>query len=62
MCFCWSCAEASAWTAPLLRSGIGLPVVRLPIEAMGDRVELADHHGDGDDFHLLLPQPPGDQG
>jgi hypothetical protein len=29
---------------------------------MGDRVELADHHGDGDDFHLLLPQPPGDQG
>jgi K+-sensing histidine kinase KdpD len=48
--------------SPLRSSGIGLPVVRLPIEAMGDRVELADHHGDGDDFHLLLPQPPGDQG
>jgi two-component system, OmpR family, sensor kinase len=36
-------------------SGIGLPVVRLLIEAMGGRVQVADAPVGGADFQLLLP-------
>jgi len=36
-------------------SGIGLSVVRLLIEAMDGRVQVADHPGGGADFQLLLP-------
>jgi two-component system OmpR family sensor kinase len=41
--------------SPRRGSGIGLSVVRLLIEAMGGRVQLADHPGGGADFQLLLP-------
>ena len=37
----------------LLRSG--LSVVRLLIEAMGGRVQVAAHPGGGADFQLVLP-------
>ena len=36
-------------------SGIGLSVVRLLIEAMGGRVQVAAQPGGGADFQLLLP-------
>jgi signal transduction histidine kinase len=36
-------------------SGIGLSVVRLLIEAMGGRVQVAAQRGGGADFQLLLP-------
>ncbi len=36
-------------------SGIGLSVVKLLIEAMGGQVQVADVHGGGADFQLLLP-------
>jgi signal transduction histidine kinase len=35
-------------------SGIGLSVVRLLIEAMGGRVQVADAPGGGADFQLAL--------
>ncbi len=35
-------------------SGIGLSVVRLLIEAMGGRVQVADAPGGGADFQLVL--------
>jgi signal transduction histidine kinase len=35
--------------------GIGLSVVRLLIEAMGGRVQVAAQPGGGADFQLLLP-------
>ena len=39
-------------------SGIGLSVVRLLIEAMGGRVQVADHPGGGADFQVLLAGGP----
>ncbi len=36
-------------------SGIGLSMVKLLIEAMGGRVQVADVPGGGADFQLLLP-------
>jgi two-component system OmpR family sensor kinase len=41
--------------SPRRGSGIGLSVVRLLIEAMGGRVQVADHPGGGADFQLVLP-------
>ena len=41
--------------SPRRGSGIGLSVVRLLIEAMGGRVQVADNPGGGADFQLLLP-------
>ena len=41
--------------SPRRGSGIGLSVVRLLIEAMGGRVQVADRPGGGADFQLLLP-------
>ena len=40
--------------SPHRGSGIGLSVVRLLIEAMGGRVQVADHPGGGADFQLVL--------
>jgi signal transduction histidine kinase len=40
-------------------SGIVLSVVRLLIEAIGGRMQAADHLGGGADFHLLLPGGAG---
>jgi len=48
--------------SPRRGSGIGLSVVRLLIEAVGGRVQVADHPGGGADFQLLLPPLPGGQG
>ncbi len=45
--------------SPRRGSGIGLSVVRLLIEAMGGRVQVADHPGGGADFQLLLPGSTG---
>ena len=42
-------------------SGIGLSVVRLLIEAMGGRVQVAAQPGGGADFQLLLPGLAGDR-
>ena len=41
--------------SPRRGSGIGLSVVRLLIEAMGGRVQVAAQPGGGADFQLLLP-------
>ncbi len=41
--------------SPRRGSGIGLSVVRLLIEPMGGRVQVADNPGGGADFQLLLP-------
>jgi signal transduction histidine kinase len=41
--------------SPRRGSGIGLSVVRLLIEAMGGRVQVADNPSGGADFQLLLP-------
>jgi signal transduction histidine kinase len=47
--------RGSASLASLHRgSGIGLSVVRLLIEAMGGRVQVAAHPGGGADFQLVL--------
>jgi signal transduction histidine kinase len=48
--------------SPHRGSGIGLSVVRLLIEAMGGRVQVAAHPGGGADFQLLLPGWAGDRG
>ena len=40
--------------SPHRGSGIGLSVVRLLIEAMGGRVQVAAHPGGGADFQVLL--------
>ena len=45
--------------SPHRGSGIGLSVVRLLIEAMGGRVQVAAHPGGGGDFQLLLRGGPG---
>ena len=42
-------------------SGIGLSVVRLLIEAMGGRAQVAAQPGGGADFQLLLPGLAGDR-
>jgi signal transduction histidine kinase len=47
--------------SPHRGSGIGLSVVRLLIEAMGGRVQVAAHPGGGADFQLLLPGMAGDR-
>jgi two-component system OmpR family sensor kinase len=47
--------------SPRRGSGIGLSVVRLLIEAMGGRVQVADQPGGGADFQLLLPGLAGDR-
>jgi signal transduction histidine kinase len=47
--------------SPHRGSGIGLSVVRLLIEAMGGRVQVAAQHGGGADFQLLLPGVAGDR-
>jgi signal transduction histidine kinase len=47
--------------SPHRGSGIGLSVVRLLIEAMGGRVQVAAHPGGGADFQLLLPGVAGDR-
>ena len=55
-CPCWLRAESRR-----IRhrgSGIGLSVVRLLIETMGGRVQVADHPGGGADFQVLLASGP----
>jgi K+-sensing histidine kinase KdpD len=55
-CPCWLRAESRR-----IRhrgSGIVLSVVRLLIEAMGGRVQVADHPGGGADFQVLLAGGP----
>jgi signal transduction histidine kinase len=47
--------------SPHRGSGIGLSVVRLLIEAMGGRVQVAAQPGGGADFQLLLPGLAGDR-
>jgi signal transduction histidine kinase len=47
--------------SPHRGSGIGLSVVRLLIEAMGGRVQVAAQPGGGADFQLLLPGWAGDR-
>ncbi|MFM9089475.1 MAG: ATP-binding protein [Cyanobium sp.] len=57
---CWLRAESR-----LIRhrvSGIGLSVVRLLIEAMGGRVQVADAPGGGADFQLVLAGGAGRAG
>ena len=44
--------------SPHRGSGIGLSVVRLLIEAMGGRVQVADAPGGGADFQVLLAGGP----
>jgi len=47
--------------SPHRGSGIVLSVVRLLIEVMGGRVQVADNPGGGADFQLLLPGLAGDR-
>jgi len=44
--------------SPHRGSGIGLSVVRLLIEAMGGRVQVADHPGGGADVQVVLAGGP----
>jgi len=59
--FCRFVRGTAGLASPHRGSGIGLSVVRLLIEAMGGRVQVAAQPGGGADFQLLLPGWAGDR-